>query len=511
MNKQNDSNNDSRNSMLLSETKSVCPVCLTRLDARYSAYENGVFLEKTCPEHGGFRIRVWDEPLDFMKWKTRIGQEPEFYGDCPNECGLCSNHIQETCCVLLEVTGRCELGCPVCFASSGNCDPVPDPDISKIAGWYDMLMNKGGPFNIQLSGGEPTMRDDLPEIIRIGRKKGFSFFQLNTNGLRIASDDGYIEKLANAGLSTVFLQFDGFSEKTDLALRGRRVIEDKLKAVRRCREAQIGVVLVPTVVRGVNETELGEIMNYAAENMPIIRGVHFQPISLFGRYPLNSAAGIYSDIGSKDDKRAVSCVAISADVRITIPELLERVENQTKGKVLRKDFSPSNAEHPLCGFHADYTVMDGTWKLISGSNEGCSCGVSSMQARMAVARKWKAPEKLISDGKLADKGTNANEGIPYNEVTSSSEAMSIIKEVNSNEATDAKNETDENKAMSFDEFIAIRQNTTLAISGMAFQDAYTMDLNRLRRCYIHIVSQDGRLIPFCSCNLSANDGKTLYR
>ena len=535
MNKQNDIINNSRDGVLLSGTKSVCPVCLTRLDAYYSAYEDGVFLEKTCPEHGGFRIRVWDEPLDFLKWKTRVGQEPELNGDCPNECGLCNNHIQETCCVLLEVTGRCELGCPVCFASSGSHDSAQDPDILQIAGWYDMLMEKGGPFNIQLSGGEPTMRDDLPEIIRIGKEKGFSFFQLNTNGLRIASDDGYIEKLASAGLSTVFLQFDGFSEKTDIILRGRSVIEDKLEAVRRCREARIGVVLVPTVVRGVNDTELGAIMNYAAENMPIVRGVHFQPISLFGRYLLNSNSGSYtcvesnddnrtvSGIGSNDDYKAVSGAALSSDARVTIPELLESIENQTEGKVLRKDFSPSNAEHPLCGFHADYTVMDGVWKLIKGSNEGCSCGVSSMQARTAVARKWKAPDKIVTAEKLTDNEASLNEGTAINKGASSNEAMSIgkgagsnesmsiNKGASSNESTDARKEKTENEAMSFDEFIAMRQNTTLAVSGMAFQDAYTMDLNRLRRCYIHIVSQDGRLIPFCSCNLSTNDGKTLYR
>ncbi|HHT25611.1 MAG TPA: radical SAM protein [Clostridiaceae bacterium] len=433
------------NRVLLSETKSVCPVCLERIEARYTAGADGVFLEKVCSEHGDFCVPVWDNPLDFLKWKTRVIDEPDFKSNCPYSCGICENHLQATCCVLIEVTQHCNLGCPICFASSGGEQTVEDPDLTTIAGWYKMLMENGGPFNIQLSGGEPTMRDDLPEIIRLGRERGFSFFQLNTNGLRIANETGYIEKLKAAGLSTVFLQFDGFSDKANFALRGRSIIEDKLRVVQRCREAHIGVVLVPTVMKGANDDELGDILRFAADNMPIVRGVHFQPISLFGRY----SAG--------------------EDARITFPELFERIEHQTDRKLKRTDFVPSNAEHPLCGFHATYVVKDGNWTLLS-SGEDCSCGISSDQARRAVANKWTAPEEIAPSEKT------------------SSIDISYL-----------------------DEFLMERQNTTLAISGMAFQDAYTIDLNRLRRCYIHVVSPKGKLIPFCSYNLSSDTGKTLYR
>ncbi|MGI6579011.1 MAG: radical SAM (seleno)protein TrsS [Saccharofermentanales bacterium] len=433
------------NRLLLSETKSVCPVCLERIEARYTAGADGVFLEKTCPDHGDFCVPVWDNPLDFLRWKTRVIDEPDFKSNCPYGCGICANHLQATCCVLIEVTQRCNLGCPICFASSGGEQTADDPDLTTIAGWYEMLMEKGGPFNIQLSGGEPTMRDDLPEIIRLGREKGFSFFQLNTNGLRIANESGYVEKLKEAGLSTVFLQFDGFSDKANFALRGRSIIEDKLRAVQRCKEAHIGVVLVPTVMKGANDDELGDILRYAADNMPIVRGVHFQPVSLFGRYSAGD------------------------DARITFPELFKKIEHQTDRKLKRTDFLPSNAEHPLCGFHANYMVKDGNWTLLS-SGEDCSCGISSDQARRAVANKWTAPEEIVPSEKTR------------------SLDVSFL-----------------------DEFLTERQNMSLAISGMAFQDAYTMDLNRLRRCFIHVVSPEGKLIPFCSYNLSSDTGKTLYR
>ena len=106
---------------------------------------------------------------------------------CPFDCGLCANHRQEPCCVLLDVTNRCDLGCPVCFASAGD-GTTEDPDISLIKFWFQRMLDAGGPYNIQLSGGEPCLRDDLSDIITLGKQMGFPYFQVNTNGLRIASD-----------------------------------------------------------------------------------------------------------------------------------------------------------------------------------------------------------------------------------------------------------------------------------------------------------------------------------
>ena len=435
---------------ILSETISVCPECLERVSAQYVTRNDIVYLKKACPHHGEFSVKVWTGARDFVEW---LGSEDNSLPDirsgkdlagCPGDCGGCDAHRQETCCVLLEVTSRCNLSCPVCFASSGAQD-AEDPSLSTIAGWYDMLMANGGPFNIQLSGGEPTMRDDLPEIIRLGKERGFSFFQLNTNGLRIASQPDYLKEIADAGLNTVFLQFDGLSEASGLALRGADLLEAKKRAIEVCGEIGVGVVLVPTVARGVNDAELGAVLRFAADNMPSVRGVHFQPVSFFGRCELQ---------------------AMNA-ARITIPELLGSIESQMDGLLHKADFRPSNTEHPLCGFHATYTVSGGKWTLQKSENS--SCCIPSSKARTIVARKWSAARPASSPS-----------GSKYG-------------------------------TQSLDEFLVMRQEKTLALSGMAFQDAWTMDLKRLQRCYIGEVSPQGQLIPFCAYNLSAADGSTLYR
>lgn len=167
---------------VFAKTRSVCPVCLGTIDAEKAVAGDGfVHLIKTCPEHGFFDVLIWEGGADeYLAWGGAAAS-PEPEDDCPRSCGLCGNHESAGCCVLLELTHRCDLHCPVCFASAGG---EGDLTIDEVAALYDMLMERGGPYNIQLSGGEPTMRDDLPEIVRLGRERGFSFFQLNTNGLR---------------------------------------------------------------------------------------------------------------------------------------------------------------------------------------------------------------------------------------------------------------------------------------------------------------------------------------
>jgi uncharacterized radical SAM superfamily Fe-S cluster-containing enzyme len=455
---------------VLAETKSVCPVCLNRIDARYLARGETVLLSKTCADHGQFETPVWEGAENFLAWRKQqnpaqrpVNPARKAERGCPYDCGLCENHLQASCCVLLELTRRCDLHCPVCFASSGNTassnsGAADDPPLETIACWYDRILAQGGPFNIQLSGGEPTLRDDLPEIIHIGKGKGFSFFQLNTNGLRIAREPLYLQALAKAGLNTVFLQFDSLKAEAYTTLRGRDMAAEKKLAIENCAEAGLGVVLTPTVRRGVNDTEIGGIIDFAAANMPTVRGVHFQPMSFFGRYFGDPAAD-----------------------RVTLSRLLTLAEEQSCGRIRAADFLPGGAEHPQCSFHATYRVRGDIWELRkSTGNSGCCCGnggsSTSDTARRTVARQWSAVKTLAPAG-----------------------SSSALKGFN---------------LESLDKFVTLaeqREKETLEISGMAFQDAWTADLQRLSRCYINIVSPEGFLMPFCAYNLTSAGGGRLHR
>ena len=437
--------------MEIGKTMSVCPVCLAKIPARKVVGADGnIYMEKRCWEHGSFRTLIWEGDLkSYVNWSSKDAggkvtpvRAVEVEKGCPYDCGLCQSHERDGCCVLLELTNRCNLRCPVCFASAGDQRPQ-DLSLEEIGRQYDLLMERGGPFNIQLSGGEPTMRDDLDEIIALGKEKGFTFFQLNTNGVRLASEEGYALHLAKAGVSTVFLQFDGLEDAIYRALRGAPLTETKIRAIDNCKAAGLPVVLVPTVAPGVNDHALGDILRFALSRAPHIRGVHIQPISYFGR-----------------------CGLDVPEVRLTIPAVLRRIEAQTDGIMKAADFGGGGAESPYCSFHASFLrKADGSIKALPRRRSQCCC-VKSSDSRDYVSQQW--------SGKAAS--------------------------WDGDEATS-----------SLDEFLQQAVENTFTVSGMVFQDAYNLDLDRLRRCYICEVDTDKGMVPFCAYNLTDINGHALYR
>lgn len=319
------------------ETSSVCPVCLKNLPAELIRYEGqkGVYLQKNCPEHGEFTVPVWKDRIFFEEWTANENPLTEEERDhCSGDCITCQKHLQGTCCVLLEVTERCNLHCRFCFANGGE-SVASDPSYDTICGWIDDITKKAGKPLLQFSGGEPTLRDDLPDLVRYAKHAGCSFTQLNTNGIRLSEDEAYVKALAEAGLDIVFLQFDGtepkiyeelrinrskktglfenqkeeenlsicsaqkeienpcFSEPEDdfdafglnRYTQGQELFEKKIRAILLCGKYGIGVTLVPTLVRGVNTHNLGEILRLAVQLSPAVKGIHFQPVTYLGRYP----------------------------------------------------------------------------------------------------------------------------------------------------------------------------------------------------------------------------------
>jgi hypothetical protein len=452
-------------------TESLCPVCLSRIPARRVSRGDRVELVKNCPDHGEFKALIWSGLPGMGEWrrpKTPILLRPfqrETRRGCPFDCGLCREHRQRSCTVLVEVTRRCDLGCAVCFAGSTR-EEAADPGLEEIREWFQAAGRMAPGSNIQLSGGEPTVREDLPDIVAAGRKAGFGFIQLNTNGLRLARDAGFAESLAAAGLASVFLQFDGMDDAVHLALRGRALGDIKRRAIEVCARLGIGVVLVPTLVPDVNTHQIGELLTWAAGLSPAVRGVHFQPIAYFGRYP-----------------------PAAADApRITLPEVMAAIEHQSAGMFPAADFRPPGCENAWCSFHADYLILPGgrVHPLHpSRPAHGCCTPIpaeeGARRAMAQVARQWAGP----GGREAADPPGSGDRG----------------------EASDPQSDL----PMRLDDFLARARSHTFTVSAMAFQDAWTLDLERLRDCCIHVYDARRGLVPFCAFNLTAADGRPLYR
>ena len=488
-------------------TCSVCPVCLKRIPAKREERDGQIYLVKTCPDHGTFSSVIWRNKRKFADWRGErpaVGENENL--NCPAGCGLCAEHRRATCCTLLEITARCNMNCTFCFAEP---DGAKDPSLDTIKRWIDDLTDPGKTL-LQLSGGEPTVRDDLPEIVAYAKQVGCKYVQLNSNGLRLAEDEAFVKRLADAGLSFVFMQFDGVDDAVYEKLRRRPMLEVKKRAIEQCGRYGIGVTLVPVLVPGVNTEQIGDIIRFAIQRSPYVRGVHFQPVSYFGRIP---------ELPADDD-------------RYTLDELLEAVVSQSGGLIKEEQIAPSCCDHPMCGFHGDFIVMPGD-KLMPLTNysgkteteaegEGCCCGPDPAEKnREFVGRRWERrdveeacccgesqpekescccggtqpePESCCCGGTQPEPescccgGTQPEPGNCGCGGTQPEPESCCCGE----ESVDITN---------MEDFLKRAKSHGFTITSMAFQDAGNLDIERLRQCSLHVY-KDGKKIPFCAYYLS---------
>jgi 7,8-dihydro-6-hydroxymethylpterin dimethyltransferase len=310
-------------------TESVCPHCLISLPATVYEKDKEVWMAKSCPEHGRFDVYLWPD-VERYEWfcgyafpgLSRAPQTGTVEG-CPHDCGLCPGHARGITLPEIEVTWRCNLACPVCFMSDRH---VPsDPSLDDIRRMVETIRSFDGPcFPLQITGGEPTIRADLPEIVEMAAMQGASAVELNTNGLVIGRDIEYLRSLKKAGLTNVYLQFDGLLPSTTRVLRGRDVLVTKLQAIENCRIEKIPVILSVTIVEGVNEMELGRIIRYAMDNLDVIRGLALQPAFVSGRFELGSRK------------------------HLSVGDVARLISEQTGGGIKATDFWPVGSSHPLC-------------------------------------------------------------------------------------------------------------------------------------------------------------------
>lgn len=456
---------------ILKETESLCPVCLHRISAYKIAKNGNVYLYKQCPEHGNYEVLLWRSNLThYIQWgkygEEAVGpynfQEKNQRG-CPFDCGLCDQHKANACSVVMEITQRCNLRCPICFANAIT-SRYYEPDLERIRLMYQKVIEISGYPTIQLSGGEPTMRDDLAQIISLGIRSGFEHVMINTNGIKIADQKDYIRELIECGLGTVYLQFDGVSDDIYLYTRGSGLLQRKINAIRNCAEYGVGVVLVVTLVPGVNDHKMWNIIEFAKQWIPTVRGVHFQPVSYIGRYP---------QVPDDND-------------RITIPDVIDGLVKQSKGQLCDKNFIPRRSEDSHCSFSC-LCILDKN-NLVPISMRSDSAEIDSRKklrhtpwesARSYMNIHWKVPQEKINKKECCSCSSIKNydrsfEGLWWDE---------IFEQINSH---------------------------GLSITCMPFQDVWTIDIDRLQRCCGHLITPDLYMVPFCAFYLTSMYGEKLY-
>lgn len=323
----------------LYKTKSVCPVCLREIYADVQEKEDGIYMEKTCPEHGAVSTLIWaDTGEGYMKWLSYGGISTDELPRTEEEvdkatsgkdfaCDAC----QSPASAALMTTNRCNMNCPVCFTRDKK-EPLHEPSLDECRRLMENYRRLAGEDAlIEFCGGEPTVREDLCELAKTAKDMGFDYIQLNTNGIKLAASEDYCRALRQSGVTTAYLGFDGVTDKPYFAKYGRSLLDIKKRAVKNCAAAGLAVVLVTCVIPGENDSQLGDILRFAGENMPTVKGVYLQPISYFGIYP--------------EDKIR----------RITIPDVLKSLSEQ-HGDISVRDFGPGSYDHAQCSFNACYML-----------------------------------------------------------------------------------------------------------------------------------------------------------
>lgn len=463
---------------------SICPICLRRIPMRIYEENNVIYLEKNCPEHGKFEDVYWGD-AELYKWFYRGWNRAKYVGSglenssaniergCPYDCGLCPQHKTHTVLGIIDVTNRCNMACPICFAYAGAANYVYEPTYEQIVDMIKLLRsNSPWACNaLQFSGGEPTLRNDLPDLIREAKKAGIDHVEVNTNGLRLAEDIEYFRKLYEAGMNTLYLQFDGLREEIYKKLRGRTdLIPIKEKVLENARKIGLrSIVLVVTLARGVNDQDLGDIIEYAVKNSDVVRCVNIQPISMAGR-------------ARKEEMRKL---------RITIPDTIKLIEEQTDGRVQVKDWRPVNWPVPIA--KGMEIIKNRTYPEFTMHP---MCGASTFL--VIDEDSYKPITRYVDVDKFADifwniyylgmKGRRARakvEILKLLPMVKSELIRGLIKDIITKGNIKA---------------LSALMYRVIMIGIMHFQDVWNMDLDRVQRCAIHYATPDGKIRSFCTYN-----------
>jgi uncharacterized radical SAM superfamily Fe-S cluster-containing enzyme len=445
-------------------TTSICSTCLRRVDAKIIFQDGGVWMLKRCPRHGEENVLLADD-IDYYKRSREVFLKipeqvnryntPTKFG-CPYDCGVCPDHEQHGCSLLLEITDSCNLSCPTCF---DNSCPERSNHLSmdQIKAMLDLAVaNETEPAVVQISGGEPTIHPQFFGILAEAKSRPIQHLLLNTNGIKIATEDGFAEKLAEhtPGFE-VYLQFDSLRAEPLKILRGADLRSIHEKAIEKLNRLEIPTTLVATIRRDVNDDEMGDLIEYALAQ-PCVRGVTFQPVQAAGRLEKYE--------GGFDSHRD----------RITLTEVRRRILQQSDL------FEPEDIIPVPC--NSESLAM--AYALRMGDQTLPLTGLID-------------PDLLINGGRNT---------IAHEKDSAIQAGINKLFATNHSPGTEANAVNQLLGAASGNPIENLSYRNVFRLLIVDFMDAYNFDLRTVRKSCVHILHPDGkRAIPFETYNLLYRD------
>jgi len=477
------------------KTTSVCPTCRRLIPAEVIERDGKAWMIKTCPDHGRFEDIVYAdvdvyrrvESFRFGDGKGVANPVEKNPGPCPTACGLCARHGSHTALANIDLTNRCNLNCPVCFANANAAGYLYEPDFEQVRGMLQRFRDlEPVPCPcIQFAGGEPTLHPRFFEIVALARDLGFSAIQVATNGLKFA-EPGFAERCREAGLNSVYFQFDALDDGTYRKLRGRPLVETKMKAFEAIRRAGgMNVILVPTILKGENDHEIGPLTRFAVENVDLVTGVSFQPVVITGRI-------------SRERRLAI---------RFTLTDLAKEVERQT-GFARADGWEPLSVLVPLSRLGS---AIRGEEMVAYTAHHHCSMATYLFvddEGTPVQINEFIDVENLLRD---MDRIASDLESSRFKFLTKSLSKLKVLRSLEKNfHAERAPKGLDFQRFLqAVEELMGSKRDRkpgreyafrTLMVGAMHFMDSYNFDVERVQRCIVHYGAPDGRIYPFCAYN-----------
>jgi 7,8-dihydro-6-hydroxymethylpterin dimethyltransferase len=441
-------------------TLSLCSECLKRVDTKIVFEDDNVFMLKRCNEHGRQKVLIATDKEYYKNCRNYMkpSEMPLKYNTathfgCPYDCGLCPDHEQHSCLTIIEITDRCNLTCPTCYAESSP-HYGRHRTVEEVEKMLDIIVaNEGQPDVVQISGGEPTIHPDFFEILDIAKRKPIKHLMVNTNGIRIAKDEEFVARLATYMPDfEIYLQFDSFEENALMKLRGKDLRETRLKAIENLNKYNLSTTLVVTIQKGLNDHELGAILEYGLKQR-CVRGVNFQPVQVAGRL---------EDFNPETD-------------RYTLTECRTDILKQFS-LFSEKDLIPvpCNPDALVMGYalKIEDNVIPLT-RMIDPSELLKSSGNTIVYEQDEKLKSHLL--KVFTTGNTVDSATKEIQSLLCCLPTISAPELSY--------------------------------ENVFRVIIMSFIDAYNFDVRAIKKSCVHIVNKDGKIIPFETMNLFYRDDK----
>ncbi len=474
-------------------TQSLCPECSKVIEAVLSEENGRVVMEKNCPEHGDFKDVVYSDAKLYRKmeeWSFGDGRglkNPSVTDAtrCPDDCGLCSMHTSHTGMGTVDLTNRCDLTCPVCFANANVQGYLYEPALAQIRVMLQALRDQEPVAGriVQFSGGEPTMHPLFFDAVRMAKEMGFSHVQAASNGINLSNLE-FAQKCAEAGLHTVYLQFDGVSDDVYLRTRGERLIEKKLQVIENVRKAGMKICFVPTIVKGVNDHQIGDIIRVALENIDCVSAISFQPVSFTGRInrrELEAKRYTLADFAHAVHQQTGICDPYEDWFPLACVTPFSKLVS-----ALRGEMTTHLTSHPHCAM-GTYLFVDQNKKATPVTqfvDVGSMLRDMDMLSRKAEAQRIKLFSKISAWNVLRKHyyEEKAPQGLGFNKFLETLQGL-MDKRYGRGRS--------EKEGFSY---------KTLMVAGMHFMDHYNYDVERVKRCVVHYAAPNGKVYPFCAYN-----------